>query len=128
MTREEALEASIQHWRDNMMLGFDDVHVYAKHCPLCAKYSDEEGWDQYEQEVPSCFGCPVWEVTGDTECEGSPWHKAAAAYRRWQVVHKSARDIPPGMAIVYSCELLAALAFREEARKEYEFLGSLWDE
>jgi hypothetical protein len=70
----EALELSILKWKENTKVSqISDAKIYADSCPLCKLFVEEED----EEERP-CFGCPVREYTGRTECGGSPWSRVQA--------------------------------------------------
>ncbi len=100
----DLLKQSIQHWYKNVTGPMDEVSIYADNCPLCDEFGYEFG----------CAGRPVAERTGLIDCEGSAWQQAYISYRNWEMSKHNEKS-----------ELLAALAFREAARKELEFLESL---
>lgn len=76
----EALEKSIQHWRENVEAETPDkASVKADDCALCALFANED-MEYYE----ICIGCPVMHGTGQDSCEGSPYYKAVDALRYWK--------------------------------------------
>jgi len=62
---EDPLEVSIQKWEDIVNGTGHDLH--ASNCALCHTH-------------PSCIGCPIKELTGQEECEGTPYYKYHTAY------------------------------------------------
>lgn len=100
-----ALEASIEHWRENEVAEtVDKVEVYGRSCALCRMFSLKND---------NCTGCPVADRTGYQFCFRSPWDSARNAFSVWCRNPESiaARD-----------------AFRAAARVEREFLESLLPE
>lgn len=103
--RSEALEASIQHWKElrdgedpfKMILGVDS-------CALCQKYFESKG----------CVGCPVYSRTGLDECRGTPFSKAHTAWKLWRLVLINKAD-----------DTLPREAFKAAADEEVKFLESL---
>ena len=101
MTREEALEASIKHWEENLAAELPiRVKIYSPDCALCTLYLGD-----------NCEGCPVFERTGKKECADTPWSEAAKALQRW-CIYKSMSGHPRA-------------EFRKAAQAEVNFLKSL---
>jgi hypothetical protein len=97
---KEALEASIQHWRENLAAERPEDASDAKDdCALCGKY-----WES------NCDGCPVSMKTGESICIGSPYIEAANCLYDW-------RKNPESVA--------ARAAWRAAANTELEFLEAL---
>ena len=96
----EALEASIQHWRDNVSADrVEDSSTGEEACALCKAFADDD----------DCQGCPVAEATGRPNCSGSPYYNAYEARCVWNTVNTPVnRD-----------------AFRAAAQEELNFLISL---
>jgi len=97
-----ALEASIQHWRENAAAERpEDASVGADSCALCKIFVlATDSW---------CEGCPVMLHTGMNECGGTPYRKAFAALNDWRKHgDEDYRD-----------------AFHAAAREEVAFLESL---
>jgi len=99
-TGEDPLDLSIEKWRDivehlNKISNFEEfdkeIEMGAHNCALCEAYFDG-----------SCIKCPVKILTGEAECQGTPFKKFNKAY--------IAEDLE-GM--------------RKAARAELEFLKSL---
>lgn len=69
---KKALKDSIAHWR-RMATGKERKNEApsAQCCALCAAY-------------PDCEGCPVATLTGDGDCEGTPYFVAYVAWKEWQ--------------------------------------------
>ena len=65
MTKQEALDGSIQKWVD--IVAGDARDEGQTNCPLCGKY-----WWSGLFRKP-CDGCPVAEDTGKTLCDGTPY-------------------------------------------------------
>ena len=102
-TTKEALEASIQHWRENLAAEAPETaETYGCSCALCRKFAENRGRG-------ACQNCPVHERTGFKHCERTPYRKAHLALDRWRFTESSIdRD-----------------AFRIAAKAEIEFLESL---
>lgn len=77
----EALEASIKHWEENLAAEHPaQASVWGNKCALCQLFN--YGTD--EDCIHEDYGmCPVYEKTGENNCEESPWEDARAAYLRW---------------------------------------------
>lgn len=70
----EALEKSIQHWRENTLAKTpDDASAEGGDCALCKSFYDL-----------GCQGCPVFASTGLDCCDGSPYEKAHDALTKWK--------------------------------------------
>lgn len=69
-TTSEALEASIEHWKENLRCAEDgrweDVRVNGTDCPLCDKFFAGI-------KTPPCLGCPIQVRTGRIYCRGTPY-------------------------------------------------------
>lgn len=69
-----ALEASIQHWRENVNAASPDgVSVHGKDCALCRVFLDSG----------NCAGCPVRRASGKKLCRGTPYVAAVSARAKW---------------------------------------------
>lgn len=108
---KQALTQSISHWRQNMMeWNIEDVSIASGACALCNLFRDEKS------RIVRCeAGCPVFLKTGYPACEDSPYDEAASKFADWINFYRKGPV----------CQILAALAFHEAARLEYEFLLSL---
>ncbi len=64
------LEQSIEHW-ERLAAGtqVDEEDPCSEHCALCDTH-----WDY------SCGSCPIYECTGFSDCETTPWSYAASAW------------------------------------------------
>lgn len=68
-----ALEASIQHWTDNIAAETPEgVKIGPEHCALCNLF-----WQE------NCLGCPVMARTGRSGCRDTPYGDAKNAYDDW---------------------------------------------
>ena len=101
MTRDEALAASIFHWKQNVAAArsgdLDQFDYSGNACALCTKYRYDDAEDN-----ETCRGCPVSKATGRKSCVGSPYEE----------VVKAEDDLEPGgdrSALIAACE--AELAF-----------------
>lgn len=105
MKRSEALEASIQHWKE-LRDGDDpfEMRIGADSCGLCQKYFDSN----------DCVGCPVYKRTGLGECKGTPFNSAHRAWGRWRLTLTHKLD-----------DTVAKAAFKAAADEEVKFLESL---
>lgn len=110
---QEALKASIQHWKENEAAeSSDEASVWGDDCALCGLFV---------QPHDSCKGCPVAKRTGKEQCDGSPWGAARDEFKKWRWVYLvDLQDTPRA--------LQARAAFRTAARAEREFLESLLPE
>lgn len=97
------LQKSIEHWERNAAEKPEDASTRAADCALCGVFNNS-----YTAEN-DCLGCPVYEKTGETFCEGSPYPRADTALRIWRRFPNSLRE----------------KEWREAARDELEFLKSL---
>ena len=69
-----ALKASIEHWRENeSVIRVAEVSVGAQGCALCFEFF----------QADTCAGCPVYEATGQSRCELTPYNDAYNAYDDW---------------------------------------------
>lgn len=75
LTREQALEASISHWEENVKLaeerGLSFHHISGGACALCYKY--HKGF--------SCGECPLSEAGMECDDDNSPWKKVGTAMK-----------------------------------------------
>lgn len=73
-----ALQASIDHWqRFADGTSAPDERPYANHCALCQLFFDTTEDDGL---FLPCRGCPVFNATGQEECDGSPYNAARDAF------------------------------------------------
>jgi hypothetical protein len=81
MTKKTSLELSIEHW-ERLATGKRGAYegCTGDQCALCDEFYDTEGDDE-EYHISSCYECPVYQSTGYTDCEGSPWRAAHDAVR-----------------------------------------------
>ena len=96
----EALEKSIEHWRQNVAAETpDDVDTSSSACALCRAFASQ-----------GCHGCPVAEFTGKPACARTPYSEADSRLARWESYqdYEKARD-----------------AWRVAAQAELDFLISL---
>jgi hypothetical protein len=99
-----ALEGSIAKWQAIVDgTGFDRG---PDNCPLCIAFFDTQGENDDGYTVSECNDCPVYQYTGETGCQRTPYMKAS------QSIGKQLADTP---------EKVAA------ARAELEFLEDLRD-
>jgi hypothetical protein len=76
----EALEASIQHWRENVeAVSFDDTAIGPTACALCQIF-----WTKPREQ--QCVGCPVMMKTGKMGCVSTPYEIAEEAWEEWEDV------------------------------------------
>ena len=72
MTETTRLERTIIHWEEllaNAHSG-EPMQITSNDCPLCDYYYDGSGGcTNCEDET-----CPIAVETGETDCNGSPWH------------------------------------------------------
>jgi hypothetical protein len=70
--RAAALKASQEHWRKNLAAETPaKVKIGVGSCALCGLFS-------------GCAECPVMNETGESECFGSPYYRAADALHAWR--------------------------------------------
>jgi hypothetical protein len=102
----EALEASIQHWKENEQVqSIEEAKIFAHSCALCKIFSCKSGKTDSGKWMEGCFGCPV--AIAGQECEH--------LHSFWRACYKAhiARDLE---------------AFLPAARAMREFLESLKNE
>ena len=100
----EALQASITKWEENTEITFiEEAKIWEDTCPLCEISSQRTTG---EMESP-CEACPVYERTGQVDCEGSPWYNTLLY---WRAVENGIRFLSD---------------FHSAAQKEVEFLKFL---
>lgn len=76
-----ALWASIKHWEKNAAAVYPEgASTRGEDCALCGMFFNQG------PDVPDCLGCPVAKKTGKMVCDGSPYHDAFMALRRWKNV------------------------------------------
>lgn len=76
---EQALRASIEKWKANAEAEYSsDYLISPSSCPLCRLFHGT-----YIDDYHHCIGCPVYENTGETDCEGTPYADAAKKLRLW---------------------------------------------
>lgn len=73
---------SIEHWH-RLYLGteYKDEEPFADSCALCGRFLESEYDDATEELESVCYGCPVFEETGQHVCLGTPWQQACRAWR-----------------------------------------------
>lgn len=109
---EEALRASIQHWRENAAAQRpEDANLTAYACALCRIFNPPSG------ENKSCFHpeygtCPVKAKTGSSFCYETPYYDADRALGHWIVASAGFKQATGDI-------------FRHHAQRELEFLQSL---
>lgn len=98
----KALKKSIKHWERNVEANYPwEVSISAYSCALCLKFALAE---------QSCKGCPVFAVTAQSNCFGTPYYLAKDVLDEWSNDPKSR---------------LRALTFKNVAQAELDFLRSL---
>ena len=98
-----ALEASIQHWADNVNAEWPDrASTDGDDCALCDAFYDD-----------NCEGCPVSAATGEANCRDTPYGDALVSLNWWRS-HPSRDE--------------ATAEWRKAARAELDFLKSLLPE
>lgn len=102
MTREEALEGSIEKWTD---AEFDPEWADQgdRNCPLC----------EYYRKISGCKECPVKKKTGYIECNETP-------FREWVDHHDEQHTARDKKIRVQDCDECLRLI-----RAERDFLVSL---
>ena len=102
MTKEEALEKSIQKWESiSEGIGIDTC---SENCALCKLYNIENG----------CHGCPVFIESGSFYCRATPYQD----WREHQGKHYQNR--PKGAKYMVLCPVCKLLA-----QEELKYLKSL---
>lgn len=77
-TSEEALEASIEHWKQNAAVeSVEDASVAGESCPLCQFHRTGLG------SSGGCATCPVMQRTGRSNCHDTPYYRARDFYYEW---------------------------------------------
>lgn len=99
MSEDEALEGSISKW-ESIVAG-TGVDLGPQNCPLCQKYY-----------CVDCRGCPVFEKSGKTHCEGTP-------YDEWDE-HHLAEHLDDSTKLKSKCDTC-----KEIAQAEVDFLKGL---
>jgi hypothetical protein len=108
----EALEKSIEHWREICDAPMIDIDIGPSICALCRVFHAF-----FTRSVcVDCIGCPVFAATKQTLCDGSPFPEAQAAYDAWWRADEDEDE-----AAMQEAEA----AFRTAARAELAFLESL---
>ena len=105
MTKAQALKQSIAHWQRMLKLSVEDIKNKLEYpswsgCALCKLY--------FIYHAPNCYGCPVKDKTGLSQCKGTPYLKVLSLYT----------DISKGKS-------LALKTFHKPVQKEIDFLGSV---
>lgn len=73
---EEALDASIKHWKDICHAApTGEVSIRSSACALCQLFISATG---------NCGGCPVVRATGVDGCRDTPYINANIAWKNWQ--------------------------------------------
>lgn len=70
--QEEALWASIEHWLENWQ-DPDQANPMGDTCPCCEAFYDAHG----------CKRCPIYQHTGESDCDGTPWDQARNTWRKY---------------------------------------------
>lgn len=121
MTELEAINLSIEHWKENLDNCIlyqlepdlcleeirDAIDISPDSCPLCQKYND----DLYD-----CRSCPIYKKTGHEDCENSPYIKVSDIRKEFLDLGS---DFDPDIEIVN---------LQKAIEKELEFLYSLLEE
>jgi hypothetical protein len=106
----KATIASAKHWDENSKASTPNMaSVFAKDCALCDIY-------QGSSVATRCGGCPVSSRTGELLCKGSPYTKAAKAWRDWSDDVRCNR---------YFAARESGAKFRSLAARERDYLVSL---
>lgn len=126
---EEALDASIKHWEEVCSVSpLGSVSIGSNACALCQLFKDK-------CIGSSCRGCPVFEKTGCTVCNGTPYIGVYFARHKWRrtvdtfttrnVVYSISNNYGPATSTLWA-ELMAAYKeFILVALEELKFLRSL---
>lgn len=95
----KALKQSIAHWK-RMEAGRRKrgEGIGIRHCALCKEF------------LGPCFGCPVEQRTGESNCIGTPYVPA------WNAAYKNGSNSRPDFS---------SMQFHAAAKKERRFLESL---
>ena len=113
-----ALKASIEHWRENeAALSVKAVSIGTQSCALCFEFF----------QADTCAGCPVYEATGQSRCELTPYDDAHDAYLDWLAAGYNNNWLwPPAFANHKFIEQWRAREkFLLAARDERQFLEGL---
>ena len=104
-----ALRGSIKHWEENLAAKEPkEASTRAQDCPLCQIFLLAPKDYSRPRVVSQCeYGCPVWEFTGETGCQGTPYEKADDTLCDWRNGEATIDD------------------WREAAKAELDFLKSL---
>lgn len=93
MTTLEAIDASIEKWKQNAEIDRIECARTSMHdCPLCLKFHP------YKQDETcfgaECHGCPIMEYTGFSYCSNTPYDEASEAEYEddLEAFKKAARD------------------------------------
>lgn len=68
ITREQALDLAIEKWELIADHAGEVDNFGGRSCALCRLYYRDE-------EDDTCEGCPVWEKTGRSGCDGTPFEQ-----------------------------------------------------
>ena len=75
-----ALEASIQHWRENLAAETpEEADTSYPSCALCGEF----------RRLSGCDGCPVKTHSGRDFCGGTPYREAYCALMNWRLTKSS---------------------------------------
>ncbi len=102
-TDKKLQKMCVSHWKRMLKLTVAQIRwcdevPNVSNCAFCDRYA----WEYF------CVGCPVYEETGDTNCDGSPYQAAADLY--FGIQGEDHAKIK---------------TFRKAAQKEIEFLEGL---
>jgi hypothetical protein len=107
----EALERSIEHWREVCAAQMPDVQTGDQSCALCHLFHP-----YYRLNDDACGGCPISGRTARMFCRGTPYSDADSSHTDWLFARKSSDE---------EAMQRAESAFRAAARAELAFLESL---
>lgn len=70
-----AIQASVAHW-ERMQANWPESAESpdVDECALCQLFYNSTHWDH------CCYSCPIFNVTGQRFCIGTPYHAAARAF------------------------------------------------
>jgi hypothetical protein len=73
-----ALRKSIKHWKDNVRLAQngEDISISSSACALCGLFFLV--YRESPETTLSCYGCPIFERTKKSYCEGTPYYNVQA--------------------------------------------------
>ena len=105
-----ALEASIEHWKQNAKAKkLKNAHIFSESCPLCNLFLDDDG---KKCDSANLGSCPIKARTGSNLCNRTPWVDCRDTFMEWTYSRKSA-----SLSKKFRADALRMVAFLESLRE-----------